>query len=76
MKRILLACILFFAAPAFAQQPSLTDLQMQRNEFMRAFAQCDSATITLQQQFSEMQRKLAEAEAKLKAADQGQAKPK
>ncbi len=68
MKRLTILAALL-VTPAFAQQPSLTDVQMQRNNFMSAFAQCDSLSIALQQQFSEMQRKLSEAEAKLKTLE-------
>ncbi len=60
MKRLAIVLALF-AAPAFAQ-PAAIDLQKQRNDFMGAFAQCDTASIGLQQQ-------LAEANAKIKALE-------
>ncbi len=56
------AAVLAAIIHASAQQSPQAELQTQRNNFMSAFAQCDSASITLQQQ-------LAEATAKIKALE-------
>ncbi len=64
-------------APALAQQLPLTELQMQRNSFMSAFAQCDSASIALQQQLKAVQDQVKALTDKYEPkSDQGQAIPK
>ncbi len=76
MKRLAIFAALL-ATPAFAQPLSLTDLQMQRNNFMSAFAQCDTSAITLQQQLKAVQDQVKALTDKYEPKpDQGQASPK
>lgn len=64
MTALAAAVILAAVGHAAAQQQSPVDLQVQRNNFMAAFAQCDSASIVLQQQIAALQERIKTLEAK------------
>lgn len=61
-RTVAIAALLLLTTPALAQQPSATELQIQRNQFMSGFAQCDSTAIALQQQLAAAQARVKELE--------------
>ncbi len=73
MKRLAVLVALVVASPAFAQQAQPSSAEQALSD--RLIAEIQS-NVQARAQLIETQRKLAEAEAKIKAMDQGQAKPK
>ncbi len=57
-RLIYFAFALLLAAPAFAQQPSLAEMQAARNNFMVLFGQCDSNALALQAQITKLQAEI------------------
>lgn len=62
VKRLILVAFLL-GGPAYAQQASVDDVRADRNQYMGAFAQCDTASIVLRQQVAKLQAENAELKA-------------
>lgn len=64
MRTAIILGLAMLCGPALAQQPTIDDMQSDRNRFMLLYAQCDSNAIALRQQLAKLQAELAELKAK------------
>lgn len=62
---LVIGFVLWTTTAALAQQPDALTAQRQRNEFMAAFAQCDTTSLALRDQIKALSAQVEELKKKL-----------